>query len=522
MTHARRARILIVAAACMAAATAVSARGPERPAAGDPFSPQAQLPPPPPVTANTVVRGKPKNITIRGYVTSVTSPTEFDIEDYRIRRDDQFALDLENADPEIRFRFEDIRVGVELEIKGAWYADTGELKATSIKVDLEQFKKMKQTAVLTRMPEQRDAGGDGSSRLYFADGQRIRLTPATQVVFAMTSREKKAAKAQKKSEAGGQAPGDEEFRPITSLDEVSVGMLMTYEGRRDPVDGCIVAERVEFRHNDLEDGEKKMWDSVKAEVKPFAAASAAPGELKIDHVGKFKTLPDPEVQSYVEAIGLKAIPPHQRELPATDPAKIPFQFHVVVDKTPNAFATPNGIVVVNSGLFDVLENEAQLSFILSHEVSHAVQEHSWRESQHLKVRRGLLRIGAVVAAAYGQYDLANLGSMFEAALRNGYSRSMENQADRMAVERMVAAGYDPREAPNTWKTITTKMGDSRTDWFWSTHDNHATRRSYLMNELKNNYADLDYASLRVGDDAFGPMAARVKDAAAPKRKVKVR
>jgi Zn-dependent protease with chaperone function len=45
------------------------------------------------------------------------------------------------------------------------------------------------------------------------------------------------------------------------------------------------------------------------------------------------------------------IPAHQRDLPASDPSKIPFQFHVVVDKTPNAFATPNGIVVVHSGLF---------------------------------------------------------------------------------------------------------------------------------------------------------------------------
>jgi hypothetical protein len=490
-------------------------------AANAPPPPAPQIPPPPPVTATTTVRARPKNVTIRGYVTSVNSPTEFEIEDYRIQRDEGFVLDLENADPDVRFRLEDIRVGVELEIRGVWYADTGALKASSIKVDLEQFKKSRQTAVLTRMPEQREAGPGGSSRLYFADGQRIRLTPATQVMFALTKREKELAKAQRGRKGAEPGPSDVEFRPLASLDEVSAGMLMTYEGRRDPADGCIVAERVEFQHNDLEDGEKKLWESVKAEVKPFNATSAAPGELKIDHVGKFKTLPLPDVQAYVEAIGRTAIPPHQRDLPAGDPAKIPFQFHVVVDHTANAFATPNGIVVVNSGLFDVLENEAQLSFILSHEVSHAVQEHSWRESQHLKVRRGLLKVGAAVAAVYGQYDLANMASMFEAALRNGYSRSMENQADRMGVERMVAAGYDPREAPNTWKALTKKTGDSPTSWFWSSHDNHAARRSYLMNELRNNYAGLDYASLRVGGDTFAGMAARVKEATATKRKVKV-
>jgi predicted Zn-dependent protease len=279
---------------------------------------------------------------------------------------------------------------------------------------------------------------------------------------------------------------------------------------------------VEFSHNDLEDGEKKMWASLKTEVTPANAQQLSPGELKIHDIGKFKTVPDTEIQAYVERIGASLIPVHQRELPASDPSKIPFQFYVVVDKTPNAFATPNGIVVVNSGLFAVLENEAQLAFILSHEVSHAVQEHSWRQTQHLKVRRGLLKVGAVFAAAYGQYDLANLASMFEGALRNGYSRSLENQADRMGLEGMVAAGYDPRQAPQCWKALTRTVGDSSTDWFWSAHDNNATRRSYLMNELKNNYARLDYESLRVEAEPFDEMAARAKAASAGKQKIKLK
>jgi len=466
-------------------------------------------------------QAKPREVKIRGYVTSVTSPTEFEIEDYRIHRDDGFALDLENADPEIRFQLEDIRVGVELEIKGLWYPDTGVLKATSIKVDLEQFKKLKHEAVITRMPERRE-GEVGQAGVFYVDGQRIRLTPQTQVLFAMTSREKKAASDKQKKPSEALLEALAQIRPVTSLDEVSVGMLMEYEGRRDPKDGTIIAERVEFSHNDLEDGEKKMWASLKTELKPANADPLSAGELKISEIGKFKTLPDQDVQAYVERIGRNMIPAHQRDMPATDPSKIPFQFHVVVDKTANAFATPNGIVVVHSGLFSVLENEAQLAFILSHEISHAVQEHSWRQSQHLKVRRSLLKVGAAFAAAYGQYDLANLASMFEGALRNGYSRSLENQADRMGLEGMVAAGYDPRQAPQTWKALTQSVGDSSTDWFWSTHDNHATRRSYLMNELKNNYPDLRFETLKIEADPFAEMAAKAKAVSTGKQKVKIR
>lgn len=91
---------------------------------------------------------KPKDVKIRDYVTAVNSPTEFEIEDYRITRDVGFVLDFENASPDLQFKIEDIRVGVELEIKGTFDDATGELKAKSIKVDLEQFKPQKQTAIL--------------------------------------------------------------------------------------------------------------------------------------------------------------------------------------------------------------------------------------------------------------------------------------------------------------------------------------------------------------------------------------
>ena len=77
-----------------------------------------------------------KEVKIRGYVTEFRSPTDFDIEDYRITRDEGFVLDLENASPDVTFQLQDVRVGVELEIKGLLNEQTGELKAKAIKVDL--------------------------------------------------------------------------------------------------------------------------------------------------------------------------------------------------------------------------------------------------------------------------------------------------------------------------------------------------------------------------------------------------
>ena len=80
---------------------------------------------------------KLKETKIRGYVTEVRSSTDFDIEDYRITRNAALTLDFENSSPDVAFALEDIRVGVELEIKGLLNEQTGELTAKAIKVDLE-------------------------------------------------------------------------------------------------------------------------------------------------------------------------------------------------------------------------------------------------------------------------------------------------------------------------------------------------------------------------------------------------
>lgn len=454
-----------------------------------------------------------KSIKIRGYVTNLVSPTEFEIEDYRITRDNALVLDFENADPSLRFNPSDIRVGVELEIKGNFYEATGELTAQSIKVDMEQFKKIKQTAVIARAPVGISRAGSGWTGEFLADGQRIVITPSTEIVYKLTSREKKQAR----KKVG---TTDEEFAPITSLDQIAVGVLLTYEGQRRISDGAIAAERIEVINNDLEEGEAKLWKSLKVSATP--AQAFRPGELKIDKVGKFKLLPSDEVQQYVTQLGHRLVPGYQRDLAEGTPHKIPFRFYVIQNDAANAFALPNGIIVVHSGLIDLLDNEAQLAAVVGHEIAHSVQEHSWRQMQyHKKKRVGLAILGAV-AAAYGQYDLSNLVDMVQGAIQNGHSRSLENQADRVGLEYMVAAGYDPREAPRVWKLMTKKYGLQATNVFWSSHENQATRRSYLMNELKNNYRDLDYASLALNEDQFRRVQALVQSAAEQKPRVKVR
>lgn len=460
---------------------------------------------------------KRKEIKIRGYVTDVRSPTSFDIEDYRIRRDEAFSLDFDNASPDVMFGLGDIRVGVELEIRGLLDEATNELHAKSIRVDLEQFKTIRQTAFVVEAPEGLELLDGSWAGELRADGQTIRITNATKVLFKPTKAEKQLVKQRKK--AAKDAGEEEDFEALESLEQVTVGMAMTYEGKRNRETGTILAERVEFSTNDLENGEAKLWKSLKTSVK---VQTLRPSELKIDKVGKYKLLPSTEVQEYVTRIGRALVPTYQAELAPDDPRKIPFQFHVALDDSANAFATPNGIVVVNSGMLELLDNEAQFAAVVGHEIAHATHEHTWRQQQYHKGKRLAIAIGGAFAAAYGVRALADVATLVNAAIMNGHSRSLENQSDRIGLQYMVTAGYDPREAPAVWRAMAGTYGVRGTNFFWSSHENHATRRSYLMNELKNNYRDLEYSSLRTNADEYVEIKAAVVAAKSTKKKLKIR
>jgi hypothetical protein len=113
-------------------------------------------------------------------------------------------------------------------------------------------------------------------------------------------------------------------------------------------------------------------------------------------------------------------------------------------------------------------------------------------------------------------------TLIEAGIRNGYARSLENQADRVGLEWMLASGYDIREAPRAWKAVALKMGDHPTNIFWDDHDNNTTRRSYLMAELKNNYSEVDFSVLKKDSEEFHRIPQIVRESGPTKKKIKIK
>lgn len=444
-----------------------------------------------------------KSVKIHGYVTAVHSQNSFEIDDYRINRDSSLTLEFEREDSEEADAepVRDVRVGTEMEIKGEYDSETHELHAKSIKVMPSELKKVKRTALVETVPEIQNRGTYWQGRVRL-DGQNLIVDERTKLTIVPNKSQKRAQKeaakaAKKATKADNQTPS--EAFVLTRIDDVHKNMFASYEGIRE-VDGTIRALKLEFKDNELTSSETKLWKSLAPKVKAFK--SEKPGELRIGSVGKFKTVPNNDVQQYVRRLGESLIPANQKELAPGDPNRIPFQFFVVENKVPNAFACANGTVVVHSGLFRSVENEAQLAFVIGHEIAHATQEHTIRQMEFHKKKRIGLAIGAAFAGAYGAYNVRDLLNLVNAAIVNGYSRHLENQSDRLGMQYMLATGYDPREAPRAWKAMSLKYGDSPMNFFWSSHDNNTMRRSYLMAELRNSYQGVDFDSKKRDGEEF--------------------
>ena len=500
------------------------------------------------VTTTPLGQKKLREIKLVGYITEFHSPTSFEIEDYRITRDESVILEFENQNAEVDFKQSDLRIGTLVEIRGLYDETTSELKATKMKVDLEQFRQLDVTTILDRKPTELTQTETGWVGLVAADGRRIRISVDTKMLFSPNKTEKKRQKEDERiarekkkheknadkddwtkmkktsgddswAEVAPSKPVVEEFVPLKTLADVGPGTIMTYHGR-EQADGSVLATSVEFKRNEMEESEFKLWKSIKIKEKHFNFESGKTAELKVGP-DKYKIFPNQALQDYVNSLGWSLIPDYQRMLPDSNPQKIHFQFRVVQAKGFNAGTYPMGMIVIHSDVFRLLENEAQLAAVLAHEIAHATQEHSFREMQHNKKRRTALRIGSLVAAGMGYYSISNILAMVNIAMVRGYGRTLENQSDRLALQYMASAGYDVREAPRVWKLVAMTEGDGPI-FYWSSHDSAAERRSFMMVTIRNSFSSLDLSSLKKNEDSFQRMAQLVKEAdSKKKKKVKV-
>lgn len=159
----------------------------------------------------------------------------------------------------------------------------------------------------------------------------------------------------------------------------------------------------------------------------------------------------------------------------------PVEVTVLKSTTINAFAMPNGKIVVFTGLFPIAKNEAGLAAVLGHEVGHVVAHHAAeRASQALLGQMALVTADAALAASsknnrYQPTISAALGVGFTYGVLLPFSREHESEADHLGLIYMAKAGYDPAEAVDLWRRMEAASPTNNQWAFLSTHPSNATR-----------------------------------------------
>ncbi|WP_444903476.1 M48 family metalloprotease [Microbulbifer sp. CnH-101-E] len=149
---------------------------------------------------------------------------------------------------------------------------------------------------------------------------------------------------------------------------------------------------------------------------------------------------DPSLQEYVNRVG-------QKLARFSDQPQLPYEFVVLNNSVPNAWALPGGKIAINRGLLVLLEDEAELAAVLGHEIVHAAARHSATAmSQQQVLGAGLAVLGAATKdSAYA--DLISTGSQLGgSAYIARYGRGNELESDEYGMKYMAAAGYDPQGA----------------------------------------------------------------------------
>ena len=145
-----------------------------------------------------------------------------------------------------------------------------------------------------------------------------------------------------------------------------------------------------------------------------------------------------------------------------------WEFTVLDSEIENAFCLPGGKVAVYSGIMDGMANEAELAFVVGHEIGHAIARHGGE-----RMSRSILQsLGAVlVSAAFNSETIdAIYGTGTELGVMLPYSRSNESEADIIGLVLMARAGYDPSASYTFWRRFTNNAeGSSKLESILSTH-----------------------------------------------------
>jgi len=217
---------------------------------------------------------------------------------------------------------------------------------------------------------------------------------------------------------------------------------------------------------------------------------------------------DPELSAYVNEVGQRLATVARRDY------DLPYEFVLLNNSVPNAWALPGGKIAVNRGLLTELNNEAELAAVLGHEVVHAAARHGASAMARGTLLQGVLTVGAIASqdSAYSDY-IVGAGQLGAQLISQRYGRDAERESDTYGIRYMVEAGYDPRAAVSLQETFVRLSAGRESSWIdglFASHppsEERVANNQALVNELM---PALQGRDMEVGEARYQQAIAGIK------------
>ena len=186
---------------------------------------------------------------------------------------------------------------------------------------------------------------------------------------------------------------------------------------------------------------------------------------------------DPILQDYVERLGARLLD--------GNPDAGRYHFFIVDDPQINAFAVPGGYIGLNSGVLLQAKSEHEVAGVLAHEVAHIEQRHIPRLMAASRISSAAAMAGllaGIVAAASGAGHADAAIALSTAAYAENqlrFTREFEQEADRVGLDLLQRAGFDPRGMPDFFEKLQawSRLNDVDAPEFLRTHPLSTSRIS---------------------------------------------
>lgn len=171
--------------------------------------------------------------------------------------------------------------------------------------------------------------------------------------------------------------------------------------------------------------------------------------------GSAPIIDDPLLSGYINRLGMRLVS-------QANSVRTPFHFYLIRNDEINAFAFFGGNVVLHSAIFRYTDTESELASVLAHEISHVTQRHLARMMQQQQQNAPLTWVGALgsvlLSMANPQVGMAALSGTL-AGTRQGmisFTQQNEQEADRIGLQVLQRAGFDPQGMPNFMQILSDK------------------------------------------------------------------